>query len=176
VRRPDTGAAAGGSTLSDLHRRCDERPFGGVPGLRVEVTAPWETAAGRGRNASPEGGDEPVADERSDERATVSVGGAAGGRPDGSDVSPNVETARVVVLVRADCRTCDRMEGVVREICGRLGEEHVVVDVDAAGTDPEWRAEYGDRIPVTLVDGAEIGSWRIEPDDLVRALTDGSPQ
>ena len=153
-------------------------------GLRVEVTAPWETAAGRGRDAAPEGGDEPVADERSDERATVSVGGAAGGRPDGSGASPDVntdagsdvETPRIVVLVRADCRTCDRMEGVVGEIGARVGEEHVVVDVDAADTDPEWRAEYGDRIPVTLVDGVEIGSWRIEPDDLVRALTGGDVQ
>lgn len=114
-----------------------------------------------------------MADERSDERATVSVGGATGGRPNGSDASPDVEDPRVVVLVRAACRTCDRMEGVVREICARLGEEHVVVDVDAADIDPEWRAEYGDRIPVTLVDDVEIGSWRVEPDDLVRALTGG---
>jgi Glutaredoxin-like domain (DUF836) len=185
---PDTGAPTGGVTLSHLQQRCDERPFGVVVGLRVEVTAPWETAAGRGRDAASEGGDEPVADERSDERATVSVGGAAGGRPDGSgaspdrdpdvdtDAGPDVETPRIVVLVRADCRTCDRMEGVVREIGARVGEEHVVVDVDAADTDPEWRAEYGDRIPVTLVDGVEIGSWRIEPDDLVRALTGGDVQ
>jgi hypothetical protein len=65
------------------------------------------------------------------------------------------------------------MEGVVREICGRAGEEHAVVDVDGPGADPEWRAEYGDRIPVTLVDGVEVGSWRLEPDDLVRALAVG---
>ncbi|MEJ2888408.1 glutaredoxin family protein [Actinomycetospora aeridis] len=88
--------------------------------------------------------------------------GATDGRPGGS--------ARVLVLVRADCRTCDRMEGVVREICGRVGEEHEVLDVDGPGADPEWRAEYGDRIPVTLVDGTEVGSWRLEPDELVRAL------
>ncbi|MDD7965929.1 glutaredoxin family protein [Actinomycetospora sp. DW7H6] len=80
----------------------------------------------------------------------------------------------MLVLVRADCRTCDRMEGVVREICGRVGEEHAVVDVDGPGADPEWRAEYGDRIPVVLVDGVEIASWRLEPDDLVRAL--GAPR
>ena len=81
----------------------------------------------------------------------------------------------MVVLVRADCRTCDRMEGVVREICGRAGEEHAVVDVDVPGTDPEWQAEYGDRIPVTLVDGVEIASWRLEPADLVRALGGEAP-
>nr|WP_279323381.1 glutaredoxin family protein [Actinomycetospora cinnamomea] len=77
--------------------------------------------------------------------------------------------------MRAHCRTCDRMEGVVREICGRLGEEHVVVDVDGPEVDPEWRAEYGDRIPVTLVDGVEVGSWRLEPADLVRALDGPTP-
>ncbi|WP_373696239.1 glutaredoxin family protein [Actinomycetospora flava] len=120
-----------------------------------------------------------MADERSDERATTSVGGATGGRPGGSTATPvsgsDDGRVRVVVLVRADCRTCDRMEGVVREICGRAGEEHTVVDVDAPGTDPEWRAEYGDRIPVTLVDGVEVGSWRLEPDDLVRALAGEAP-
>ena len=119
-----------------------------------------------------------MADERSDERATTSVDGATGGRPGASTVGwsgaadggADDDVVRVVVLVRAHCRTCDRMEGVVREICGRVGEEHAVVDVDDPGVDPEWRAEYGDRIPVTLVDGVEVGSWRLEPDDLVRAL------
>ncbi|MFC5142218.1 glutaredoxin family protein [Actinomycetospora rhizophila] len=114
-----------------------------------------------------------MADERSDERATASVGGATGGRPEagpGGSAAPEDDLVRVVVLVRADCRTCDRMEGVVRELCGRAGEEHAVVDVDAPGADPEWRAEYGDRVPVTLVDGVEIASWRLEPADLVRAL------
>lgn len=111
-----------------------------------------------------------MADERSDERATTSVDGAVSGRPDATTTMSDDGPVRVVVLVRAACRTCDRMEGVVREICGRVGEEHSVVDVDAPDADPEWRAEYGDRIPVTLVDGVEVGSWRLEPDDLVRAL------
>ena len=118
-----------------------------------------------------------MADERSDERATTSVDGATGGRPGlGTPTGEPERDPRVVVLVRAHCRTCDRMEGVVREICGRAGEEHLVVDVDGPDADPEWRAEYGDRIPVTLVDGAEVGSWRLEPDDLVRALAAGGEQ
>jgi Glutaredoxin-like domain (DUF836) len=118
-----------------------------------------------------------VADERSDERATTSVDGATGGRPGlGTPTGEPERDPRVVVLVRAHCRTCDRMEGVVREICGRAGEEHLVVDVDGPDADPEWRAEYGDRIPVTLVDGVEVGSWRLEPDDLVRALAAGGEQ
>ena len=33
------------------------------------------------------------------------------------------------------------------------------VDVDA---DPELRAEYGDRVPVIMIDGREHGFWRVE--------------
>ena len=42
------------------------------------------------------------------------------------------------------------------------------VDVDA---DPDDRAEYGDRVPVILVDGVEHGYYRVEPDRLRRALS-----
>ncbi|MDL5155313.1 glutaredoxin family protein [Actinomycetospora sp. Odt1-22] len=73
------------------------------------------------------------------------------------------------MLVRADCRTCDRMALVVRAVCEEVGEEWATVDVDGAA-DPELRGEYGDRIPVVLVDGEELASWRVEPDALRRAL------
>lgn len=90
-------------------------------------------------------------------------------------VGPNAgaevdETPRVTVLVRARCRTCDRMVGVVEEICRQVGEPWEVVDVDAPDTDPELRAEFSDAIPVTLVDGDEVGSWSLDPATLVRAL------
>lgn len=105
--------------------------------------------------------------ERPDERAQTSTGGSPGApaATNGDD-----EPVRVVVLVRADCRTCDRMEDVVREMCLRAGEEYRRVDVDAPDADPEWRAEYSDAIPVVLVDDVEVGSWRVEPADLARAL------
>ncbi|MEJ2868493.1 glutaredoxin family protein [Actinomycetospora sp. OC33-EN08] len=73
------------------------------------------------------------------------------------------------MLVRADCRTCDRMALVVRAVCEEVGEDWETVDVDATA-DPELRGEYGDRIPVVLVDGEELASWRVEPDDLRRSL------
>jgi hypothetical protein len=37
--------------------------------------------------------------------------------------------------------------------------------------DPELRAEYGDRVPVFLVDGVEHGYWQVEEDRLRAALT-----
>ncbi len=73
----------------------------------------------------------------------------------------------VTVLSRRDCHACVVAVADVRRICGALGVEWTVEDVD---TDPEWRAEYGDRVPVILVNGVEHGFWRVEEDRLRRAL------
>lgn len=73
------------------------------------------------------------------------------------------DPTRVIVLVRAHCPTCDRMEAVVREVCARVGAAWTTIDVDAAATDPELRAEFSDAVPVTLVDGVEVGSSSLDP-------------
>ena len=52
-------------------------------------------------------------------------------------------------------------------ICGDLGVPWSVVDVDA---DPELRAEYGDQVPVILIDGKQHGYWKVEEARL-RALS-----
>ncbi|MCX2728867.1 glutaredoxin family protein [Saccharopolyspora sp. NFXS83] len=73
----------------------------------------------------------------------------------------------VTLLVRAQCHLCDVALAEVREVCGELGVPWSTEDVDA---DPEQRAEYGDRVPVILVDGVEHGYWKVEPDRLRAAL------
>ena len=73
----------------------------------------------------------------------------------------------VTVMSRAGCHLCEVAEAEVARICGELDVAWKAEDVD---TDPEWRAEYGDRVPVILVDGAEHGYWRVEEDRLRRAL------
>lgn len=95
--------------------------------------------------------------------------GGGGARDAATD--PDDEAPRVTVLVRARCRTCDRMVGVVEEICRRVGEPWEVVDVDDPDADPELRAEFGAAVPVTLVDGDEVASWTLDPAALQRALT-----
>jgi hypothetical protein len=84
-------------------------------------------------------------------------------------VSERELPVRVTVLVRAQCTTCDRMEDVVREVCADAGVGWERVDIDAA--DAEVRGEFSDRIPVTLVDGVEHASWRVEPAALRTALS-----
>lgn len=75
---------------------------------------------------------------------------------------------RVTLLGRQGCHLCDVARTELRRIAAETGAELDEVDVD---TDPDLRAEYGDRVPVFLVDGAEHGYWQVEEERLHRALT-----
>lgn len=75
---------------------------------------------------------------------------------------------RVTVYTRAGCPACARAEQDVERICGELGVSWTAVDVD---TDADLRAEYGDRVPVILIDGREHGYWAVEEERFRRALT-----
>ena len=75
---------------------------------------------------------------------------------------------RVTLLVRVDCHACAAAREDIARICTDLGVPWDTTDVDA---DPELRAEYGDRIPVILVDGREHGFWRVEEQRLREVLT-----
>ena len=74
---------------------------------------------------------------------------------------------QVTLMVRAECHACVQAKDDVRRICTELGVAWSTEDVD---TDPELRAEYGDRVPVILIDGAEHGYWAVEEDRFRRAL------
>ncbi|NUS95119.1 MAG: glutaredoxin family protein, partial [Nocardia sp.] len=51
----------------------------------------------------------------------------------------------------------------LRGICAEFGIEVGSVDVDAAAaTDPGLRAEYGDRLPVVLLDGREHSYFDVD--------------
>ncbi len=71
------------------------------------------------------------------------------------------------MVTRVGCHACEVAEVEVARICAEVGARWSTVDVDSDG---ELRAEYGDRVPVILVDGAEHGYWRVEEDRLRVAL------
>lgn len=73
----------------------------------------------------------------------------------------------VTLLTRIGCHLCEQAKPMLAQICAEAGAGLDEVDVDS---DPELRAEYGDRLPVFLVDGREHGYWRVEPDRLRAAL------
>jgi glutaredoxin len=74
---------------------------------------------------------------------------------------------QVTVMTRVGCHSCVQAETDVERICAELGVAWSARDVDG---DPELRAEYGDRVPVILIDGAEHGYWAVEEDRFRRAL------
>ena len=71
--------------------------------------------------------------------------------------------ARIRLLTRPGCHLCE----VAKEALERIGEPWVEIDIES---DPELDAEYGDRIPVVLLDGREHGYWRVEEERLRRDL------
>ncbi|NUT97349.1 MAG: glutaredoxin family protein [Saccharothrix sp.] len=73
----------------------------------------------------------------------------------------------VTLMSRVDCHACEQAKADLERICGELGVPWDVQDVDS---DRELRAEYGDRVPVILVDGEEHGYWSVEEDRLRAAL------
>jgi glutaredoxin len=73
----------------------------------------------------------------------------------------------ITLLTRAGCHLCDDARGAVGRIAGEVGVPVAEQDVDA---DPALRAQYGDFVPVILVDGREHGYWRVEEDRLRSAL------
>lgn len=68
--------------------------------------------------------------------------------------------ARITLLTRAGCAACAVAAARLDEICAPSGLAWVALDVDEAadGGDRETRAEFGDRLPVVLLDGHEH-SW-----------------
>jgi Glutaredoxin-like domain (DUF836) len=74
----------------------------------------------------------------------------------------------VILLVRAECHACAAAREDVARICAELDVPWSTTDVDS---DPELQAEYGDRVPVILVDGLEHGFWKVEEQRLRAVLS-----
>jgi glutaredoxin len=74
----------------------------------------------------------------------------------------------VELLTRAGCGICERIHRRLAERAGELGFDLSSTDVDAAAAagDGALRAEFGDRLPVVLLDGREHSYWDIDEDRL----------
>jgi glutaredoxin len=79
-----------------------------------------------------------------------------------------VTTPRLTLITRPGCHLCDVAKEAMDRITAQTGEAWIEVDVES---DVTLEAEYGDRVPVVLLDGREHGYWRVEEDRLRRDLT-----
>jgi len=77
---------------------------------------------------------------------------------------------RVMLLTRPACHLCGPVRAVVSEVCLETGDFWVEANVD---DDAELRAEYGEQIPVVLVDDRFLASFTVDADELRRALKHG---
>jgi hypothetical protein len=69
-------------------------------------------------------------------------------------------TARLQLLTRQGCHLCEQAATTLAELAAEAGlDEPTAVDVDA---DPGLQAEYGDRVPVVLLDGEEHSYFTVD--------------
>ena len=78
--------------------------------------------------------------------------------------------ARLQLMTRAGCHLCEIAAETLTRLAGEAGLVPDLVDVDA---DDELRAEYGDRVPVVLLDGREYSYFTVDVDRLRRDLGTG---
>ena len=83
--------------------------------------------------------------------------------------------AHVQLLSRDGCGICRRVYDRLAELAAELDFELSAVDVDAAAAagDSGMRAEYGDRLPVVLLDGREHSYWDLDEPRLRADLAAG---
>ncbi|TDC39507.1 glutaredoxin family protein [Micromonospora sp. 15K316] len=76
--------------------------------------------------------------------------------------------ARLTLITRPDCHLCEEARAALERVVAVTGDRWVEWDVTA---DLELERDYGDRLPVVLLDGKEHGYWRVEEERLLRDLT-----
>ena len=77
------------------------------------------------------------------------------------------DAPRLQLLTRADCHLCAVAAETLERIAAEAGLTVATVDVDA---DPDLQTEYGDRVPVVLLDGQEHSYFTVDVPRLRRDL------
>lgn len=89
----------------------------------------------------------------------------------GSAPRPNPTPAHIVeLMVRTNCGSCVRVREQIAPIVAAADAELVVRNVD---NDAGLAVEFGDRVPVVLLDDEEFACWEVDNDELAAALQNG---
>ena len=73
----------------------------------------------------------------------------------------------VELMVRATCGSCERVAAQIEPVVADAGAQLVLIDVDG---DPQLATEFGDRVPVVVIDGEEFACWEVDNAELAEAL------
>ena len=71
----------------------------------------------------------------------------------------NSHSPRLTLLTRRNCHLCEEAREALKRVCAATASAWRELDVD---DDDELAYEYGDRVPVVLLDGSEHGFWRVD--------------
>ncbi|MEV7227743.1 glutaredoxin family protein [Polymorphospora sp. NPDC051019] len=74
---------------------------------------------------------------------------------------------RLTLITRPGCHLCDDAKAAIDRVVAVTGDRWVEIDVTG---DLELERDYGDRLPVVLLDGREHGYWRVEEERLLGDL------
>lgn len=75
----------------------------------------------------------------------------------------------VELMVRTTCGSCARVLEQIAPVVRQAGAELKVRNVDE---DAELAMEYGDRVPVVVIDGEEFSCWEVDNEELAQALAE----
>lgn len=73
----------------------------------------------------------------------------------------------VELMVRTECGSCRRVAAQIEPVVAAAGAELQIRNVDH---DPELNMEFGDRVPVVVIDDEEFACWEVDNDELAQAL------
>ena len=73
----------------------------------------------------------------------------------------------ITLLTRPGCHLCDDARAVIARVAADLGVGWDERDITRSEADLR---EYGEMIPVTLIDGVQHDFWRVDESRLRRAL------
>ncbi|WKK60788.1 glutaredoxin family protein [Corynebacterium sp. P3-F1] len=73
----------------------------------------------------------------------------------------------VHVMVRQTCGSCSRVVEQITPVVAAAGARLETVDVDSC---EELAHEFGDRVPVILVDDEEFACWEVDNEELAAEL------
>ena len=74
----------------------------------------------------------------------------------------------ITLLTRPGCHLCDDARAVIERVAAELGVSWTERDITRSESDLR---DYGDMIPVTLIDGVQHDFWRVSEQRLRAALS-----
>lgn len=74
---------------------------------------------------------------------------------------------RITLYTRPGCRLCDDAKAALARVAAETGQAWREINVE---TDIELEREYGDHLPVIMLDGKEHGYFQVESERLIRDL------